>query len=154
MAHMLTLWSSPPVTSTLDDFFPIFRQFTFDVCATNSSAKPCLVKESTTTICPTVLQQQTTNHISHETLTCTNPIKNQKKNAQHSSLEDTQLISSLHVAKLFYCNFSFLLSFSLFLPASLSDPHKKLFSYSKCNRSTRLDERTAQPFRRRRQRRQ
>jgi hypothetical protein len=56
------------------------RQFTFDVCATNSSAKPCLVKESTTTIiCPIALQQQTTNHISHETLTCTNPIRNQKR---------------------------------------------------------------------------
>jgi hypothetical protein len=56
------------------------RQFTFDVCATNSSAKPCLVKESTTaTICPIAFQQQTTNHISHETLTCTNPIRNQKR---------------------------------------------------------------------------
>lgn len=82
------------------------------------------------------------------------PNQKPKKNAQHSSLEDTQLISSLHVAKLFDCNFSFLLSFLPCLPASLSDHHKKLFSYSKCNRSTRLDERTAQPFRRRRRRRQ
>jgi hypothetical protein len=88
------------------------------------------------------LQQQTTNHISHETLTCTNPIKNQKKNAQHSSLEDTQLISSLHLAKLFDWNFFFspFLFLFPFLPASLSDQHKKLFSYSKCNRSTRLAE--------------
>jgi hypothetical protein len=41
------------------------------------------------------------------------PYQKPKKNAQHSSLEDTQLISSLHLAKLFDRNFSFLLSFSL-----------------------------------------
>ncbi len=43
MAHVLSLWSSPPMIGTLGDFYPIFKYFTFDVCATNSSSKPCLI---------------------------------------------------------------------------------------------------------------
>jgi len=40
IAQRLTLWSSPPVTKTLDDFRPIFKQLTVEECATNSSIKP------------------------------------------------------------------------------------------------------------------
>jgi hypothetical protein len=41
------------------------------------------------------------------------PYQKPKKNAQHSSLEDTQLISSLHLAKLFRLELFFSLSFRL-----------------------------------------
>jgi hypothetical protein len=37
IAQRLTLWSSPPVTRTLDDLRPILRQLTAEACATNSS---------------------------------------------------------------------------------------------------------------------
>lgn len=37
IAQRLTLWSSPPVTRTLDDLRPILRQLTEEACATNSS---------------------------------------------------------------------------------------------------------------------
>jgi hypothetical protein len=37
--HRLTFLSSPPVTSTPDDFLPILTQFTLPVWAANSSAR-------------------------------------------------------------------------------------------------------------------
>ena len=45
IAQRLTLWSSPPVTRTLEVLLPIFRQLTLDECATNSS-RFTLVKTS------------------------------------------------------------------------------------------------------------
>jgi predicted PurR-regulated permease PerM len=42
IAQRLTLWSSPPVTRTLDDFLPILRQLTLEEWATNSSFQAIL----------------------------------------------------------------------------------------------------------------